>query len=174
MRTSLAVPYVDVRADDLAWRVGDDPERPALALLEVAVARRVRIVARILGSSHQVVLDAPDLRCVETVACGAGDALPRRAVTDLAAGRYRFGARVRRHDEAQYRCAVAHVARLGDRGDAIVAAFGSAPDALTAVVVDGRPDAGLVAWRSWHTYPQTREVVVTRGEVVLGRRGGGP
>jgi hypothetical protein len=86
MLTTLQTAYTDTRAGDLAWCLGKD-ELPALAVLDrelpgtAAVAAApaapgVRVQLRLLGASHQVILDSPRGRCSETVACMPGSSAP--------------------------------------------------------------------------------------------------
>jgi hypothetical protein len=56
------------------------------------------------------------------------------------------------------------VERLSGRTDAVVAHFPGDPHAVTALALDLSGDgagAGPITWRTWHTYPQTGEIVAT-------------
>ncbi|MER6938100.1 DUF2617 family protein, partial [Nocardioides sp. NPDC000441] len=52
------------------------------------------------------------------------------------------------------------VERLSGRTDAVVAHFPGDPHAVTALALE-RSDAGQIVWNTWHTYPQTGEIVAT-------------
>jgi hypothetical protein len=151
----IETPYADTTAGDLTFALGL-PEQPALHVLEIPAAG---LRLRLLGASHQIVLAD---RCIETVACLPGHRpdLPR-AVQD---GGYRFAASVHHLDRAGLARAVA---RLRDRlaGDpyALVGVFPGDRDAVTAL--RARVRAGSAGWRTWHAYPQTGELVLTRTEV---------
>lgn len=70
MLTTLNTSYTDTRAADLAWALGREP-LPALATLDLELAGS-RLQLRLLGASHQVLLEEERGRCSETVACIAG------------------------------------------------------------------------------------------------------
>ena len=155
MLISIDAPYADTTAGDLSFALGL-PEQPALHVLEIPAAG---LQLRLLGASHQVVLAG---RCTETVACLPGR--PPSLPAALDADGYRFTAAVRRVDRAAMTAAVAGLReRLTGDPYALVGVFPGSPDAVTALhaeVGDGR-----VGWRTWHAYPQTGELVVTRTEV---------
>lgn len=73
MLVTLDVPYVDTAATDLSFALGLD-EQPALHVLDLgeAAGPGTRLQMRLLGASHQVLLDTPDGRISETVACLPG------------------------------------------------------------------------------------------------------
>jgi hypothetical protein len=151
---NLDTPYADTTAADLTFALGL-PVRPALSVLDLPAAG---LQLRLLGASHQAVLAG---RCVETVAClpGRPPSLPS-AVDDPAAG-YRFAAEVRRLDRAAL---AALRESLADDPFALIGVFPGSPDAVTGLRADVGP-GGITGWRTWHAYPQTGELVVTRTEV---------
>ncbi|HEU5108011.1 MAG TPA: DUF2617 family protein [Micromonosporaceae bacterium] len=156
MLVSIDTPYADTTAGDLSFALGL-PEQPALHVLEIPAAG---LRLRLLGASHQVVLAD---RCVETVAClpGRPPSLPA-AVED---GAYRFAAAVHRLDPASMSQLVARLReRLADDPHALVGMFPGDRDAVTALRARAVP--GTTRWRTWHAYPQTGELVVTRTEVI--------
>ncbi|MGK5557944.1 DUF2617 family protein, partial [Actinomadura kijaniata] len=62
---------------------------------------------------------------------------------------------------------------LNGRDDALVGVFPGSPHAVTALAVDpaapaSGPDA--LGWRTWHTYPQTQEIVMTVSRMAPSRR----
>lgn len=186
MLTVLDTPYQDARADGLSFALGLPP-LDALAVLPVERGG-LTVQLRLLGASHQVIAGPLS----ETVACLPGDGaepLPGSAATTLPGWSYAFTATTAVHaDDAAFGRAVdAICARLADRGDALTGAFPGSRYAVTALALDGadaaggaRPDgasgggAGAenpeqragIGWRTWHAYPQTREIVMTRSRLV--------
>ncbi|SCE86058.1 DUF2617 family protein [Micromonospora mirobrigensis] len=161
MLVTLHAPYVDTSAADLSLTLGG-PERPALHVRELTLPGGPTLRLRLLGASHQVVCG--DL--TETVAClpGRPPALPT-ALHDEATG-YRFTAVVLRPPGDGLRARVAAL-RADLAGDpyALVGVFPGDPDAVTALAVRPRMPDGSVAWRTWHAYPQTNELVLTETAV---------
>ncbi|WP_433315505.1 DUF2617 family protein [Micromonospora chersina] len=163
MLVALDAPYVDTRAADLSLALGG-PERPALHVREVTLPGGLRLRLRLLGASHQVICG--DL--TETVAClpGRPPHLPD-ALHDETAG-YRFTATVLRPAGDGLRTRVAALrAELVDDPYALVGVFPGDEDAVTALAVRPAPPGGSVAWRTWHAYPQTNELVLTETVVEL-------
>ncbi|WP_027660555.1 DUF2617 family protein [Salinispora fenicalii] len=161
MLVTLVAPYVDTCAADLSLTLGG-ALRPALHVLQVDLPGAVQVRLRLLGASHQVVLRAPGATLTETVACLPGHRpdLPDR-VHDESTG-YRFTATVLRTGDEGLRERVAALrADLADDPYALVGVFPGDADAVTALAV--RPDlsGGALGWRTWHAYPQTRELVLT-------------
>ncbi|KAB2365601.1 MULTISPECIES: DUF2617 family protein [Actinomadura] len=180
MRTVLDTPYRDARADGLSFALGLPP-LDALAVLPVERGG-LTVQLRLLGASHQVIAGPLS----ETVAClpeDGGEPLPGSAATTLPGWSYDFTATTAVHaDDAAFARAVDAVcARLADRGDALTGAFPGSRHAVTALALehagpDGaaaggtgaehpEPRAGI-GWRTWHAYPQTREIVMTRSRLV--------
>ncbi|MFD0785789.1 DUF2617 family protein, partial [Micromonospora azadirachtae] len=58
-------------------------------------------------------------------------------------------------------------AELADDRLALVGVFPGDPDAVTALAVRSGSPGGEVAWRTWHAYPQTNELVLTETVVAL-------
>ncbi|MEU2660908.1 DUF2617 family protein [Micromonospora sp. NBC_01740] len=167
MLVTLDAPYVDTSAADLSLAL-DDVERPALHVLDLDLPDGVRLRLRLLGASHQVVLHAPGAALTETVAClpGRPPELPG-AVRDEASG-YHFTATVLRPAGAGLSEQVAALrADLADDPYALVGVFPGDVDAVTALAVRPDPPAGTLAWRTWHAYPQTNELVLTETVVAL-------
>ncbi|MFE9956148.1 DUF2617 family protein [Micromonospora sp. NPDC005299] len=163
MLVALEAPYVDTRAADLSLALGG-PEHPALHVRELTLPGGLRLRLRLLGASHQVVCG--DL--TETVAClpGLPPHLPD-ALHDETAG-YRFTATVLRPAGDGLRTRVAALrADLADDPYALVGVFPGDEDAVTALAVRPEPPDGSVAWRTWHAYPQTNELVLTETVVQL-------
>ena len=125
---------------------------------------RLELRLRLLGASHQVICG--DL--TETVACLPGHPphLPD-ALHDETAG-YRFTATVLRPAGDGLRTRVAALrAELAGDPYALVGVFPGDEDAVTALAVRPAPPDGSVAWRTWHAYPQTNELVLTETVVEL-------
>ncbi|TYK49210.1 DUF2617 family protein [Actinomadura decatromicini] len=186
MRATLDAPYADARADALSFALGLPP-LDALAVLAVEHAG-LTVELRLLGASHQVIAGPLS----ETVAClpGGADPLPGRASTDLPGWAYDFAATTAAHSDATAfgRAVEAVCARLDGRGDALTGDFPGSRHAVTALALEHAPvrsagaakparDRALdpaveetgIGWRTWHAYPQTREIVMTRSRLVRQR-----
>ncbi|NBE82469.1 DUF2617 family protein [Micromonospora rubida] len=161
MLVTLDAPYVDTSAADLSLALGD-AERPALHVLDLDLPAGVRLRLRLLGASHQVVLRAAGVELTETVACLPGHP-PELPATRLdEANGYRFTATVLRPAGTELSDRVAALrAELANDPYALVGVFPGDADAVTALAVRPAPPHGTVAWRTWHAYPQTNELVLT-------------
>ncbi|TDC74288.1 DUF2617 family protein [Streptomyces hainanensis] len=155
----LDTPYLDTSADQLSFSL-DDPAQPALAIALVELDG-VGVELRLLGASHQVF--AGPVR--ETLAClpgRPGGGPPPSVNRRLDGWSYRFTSRVEHCAPAELSRRVATLrARLADRDGALCGVFPGSPDAVTALWARG-PAAGGVEWRTWHAYPQTDQLVITR------------
>ncbi|MFI6758334.1 DUF2617 family protein [Micromonospora sp. NPDC050417] len=179
MLVTLDTPYADTTAAELSLALGS-PELPALHVLDLAHPDRagVRLLLRLLGASHQVVLrcdgDAVTPTLVETVACLPGRRPELPAVLADPATGYRFTARVLRLDPAMMSARTAALRReLAEDPYALIGVFPGGPEAITALrlhrsgIPTGRPTGpGEIGWRTWHAYPQSGELVET--ETVVG------
>jgi uncharacterized protein DUF2617 len=166
MLAMLDTPYTDSRADDLSFALGLPP-LPALATLPLVCAGRA-VELRLLGASHQILADGLS----ETVAClpaGQGRPLPGRIGRTLPDGRsYDFTATTVTHDsDAAFGRAVAELREnLAGRAEALTGTFPGSPHAVTALALEPEAGAAAMGWRTWHAYPQTREIVMTRSRLV--------
>jgi hypothetical protein len=162
----LAVPFVDTSAAALRWHLDDRP-RTALAMRLVRLGD-ANVELRVLGASHQVIVRDGAASVGELVACGEdGAVLPAARCQELDAHTYALSTSVRRGTRATIHRAVERLVRAAALHDgAVVAAYPGDVDAVTAIAVDATP-SGL-RWRSWHAYPRTGELVITR--TVLERR----
>ncbi|MFI0411015.1 DUF2617 family protein [Actinomadura sp. 3N508] len=180
MRTTLDTPYADARADALSFALGLPP-LDALAVLTVERAG-LAVELRLLGASHQVIAGPLS----ETVAClpGAAEPLPGRASSDVPGWTYEFAATTAALSDTTAFCRAVEAvcARLADRGDALTGNFPGSPHAVTALALERttleravREQTALktpaseetgFGWRTWHAYPQTREIVMTRSRLV--------
>jgi hypothetical protein len=153
----LVVPYVDTRAAGLSWWLGEAPA-------PLAALRLDGLELRLLGASHQVVASAGGAEIAEVVACrpGAVGALPGTASRTVGDADYHFTSTTMSYEPAG-RARVAAGLRRRHAADerSLVGAFPGSPDALT--VLTARPLHGGWAWRTWHVYPGSSEVVRTAG-----------
>ncbi|MBD2896379.1 hypothetical protein amrb99_53270 [Actinomadura sp. RB99] len=193
MLTVLDTPYQDARADGLSYALGLPP-LDALAVLPVERGG-LTVQLRLLGASHQVIA-GPLSETVACLPGTDAEPLPGSAATTLPGWSYAFTATTAVHpDDAAFGRAVEGIcARLADRGDALTGAFPGSRYAVTALALDGaaldgaaldaldmRPDGAAagggtgaenteqragIGWRTWHAYPQTREIVMTRSRLV--------
>ena len=94
MLTTLKTSYTDTRAADLAWALGREP-LPALAMLDLELPG-AKLQLRLLGASHQVLLEEARGMCSETVACipGSSTPLPLGVAKRVGDWEYEFAARV--------------------------------------------------------------------------------
>ncbi|MGH3622958.1 MAG: DUF2617 family protein, partial [Sciscionella sp.] len=149
MRALLSTGYTDSSAADLSLAYGL-PALPALGTHRVELPA-AGVALRVLGASHQVVLDLGGQRWSETVAClpdGAGKLPEHDEVTgELLTGT--FGARCERLAAEELTRRVAAVRQRCDRDPhALVGAFPGAPEAITALLV--AEEGGGVRWWAWH------------------------
>ncbi|MEV6108171.1 DUF2617 family protein [Streptomyces sp. NPDC051940] len=160
---SLDTPYLDTDADQLCFSL-DLEERPALAEKSVTVGG-LGVTLRLLGASHQVF--AGPVR--ETVAClrGTVEGLPATYTRSLPGWTYDFSASTRRLPPEGFGAQVTRVLeRVAGAEHSLCGIFPGSPHAVTAVVVEavdrppGAKGAGLL-WRTWHTYPQSGQIVTT-------------
>ncbi|MFY1637948.1 DUF2617 family protein [Solwaraspora sp. WMMB335] len=176
MLVTLDTPYADTTAADLSFALGLT-EQPALHVLDLPLpemaapagrpgdSRPASLRLRLLGASHQAVLRTPVADWVETVACLPGRPRDLPPALDTGAG-YRFAARVHRLGSAALADRVASLRRrLTDHPRALIGVFAGGPDAVTAL--HARFGAGWVGWRTWHSYPQTAELVETETVVTV-------
>lgn len=160
MLIRLQAPFADVRASDLTLSIGLEP-LPALETLRTAIGAW-DVELRLLGCSHQAMVQAAGRSWSETVACRPGTAgeLPERRTERGPLGTYSFSARVEALDLEQG-AAIAREASADPHG--LVGLFGRPAGAFTALRLRAVP--GGVAWITWHAYPQSRELVVTESRL---------
>ncbi|MFD8192032.1 DUF2617 family protein [Streptomyces wuyuanensis] len=164
MLTTLKTSYTDTRAADLAWALGREP-LPALAELDLELGG-TKLQLRLLGASHQVLLEGEHGTCSETVACmpGRSTPLPLGVARRLGGWEYEFAARVETLSEGSFAGRAQELlALVADHPHGLAGTFPGSPHAFTAMVaqqVDGQ-----MRWRTWHAYPQEGQLVVTRTHV---------
>ncbi|MEZ0067912.1 hypothetical protein ABIA32_003928 [Streptacidiphilus sp. MAP12-20] len=161
MLTTLHTNYTDTRAGDLAWCLGSGL-LPALAVLDLKLGPNT-IQLRLLGASHQVVLDEGQEGCVETVAClpGRRTPLPARAAERVSGWEYEFAARIERLTTPEFEGRAGELlALVENHPHGLAGVFPGDPNAFTALLA-GCDEHGIL-WRTWHAYPQEGRLVCTR------------
>nr|WP_040521682.1 DUF2617 family protein [Gordonia araii] len=152
--------FVDTRAADLTLTLDAD-EQPALA------TRRGRlgpfdVELRLLGASHQLTVDRRASGLLrETLACLPGDRphLPSTWVRDD----YAFRAEVSVHDDESLSELVDRLRTPADAADSLhlIGSYPGRPLAVTAIRAGYDVASDALRWQTWHTYPQSSEVVYT-------------
>lgn len=166
MLRTLNTSYTDTRAADLAWALGREP-LPALATLDLELSG-AKMQLRLLGASHQVLLEEEHGTCSETVACipGSSTSLPLGVAKRLGDWEYEFAACVESLTPSQFAGRAQElIALVTDHPNGLAGVFPGSPHAFTAMLaqrVDGR-----VHWRTWHAYPQEGQLVATRTRVTV-------
>ncbi|GGL89980.1 hypothetical protein GCM10010129_37300 [Streptomyces fumigatiscleroticus] len=164
MLTTLNTAYTDTRAADLAWALGLEP-LPALATLDLEL-RDTHIQLRLLGASHQVLLEGDLGSCSETVACIAGSStpLPLGVAKRMGDREYEFAARVEVLSPNSFAGRAQELlALVADHPHGLAGLFPGSPHAFTALLAQHQD--GQVQWRTWHAYPQDGQLVTTRTRV---------
>ncbi|MEU3710539.1 DUF2617 family protein [Streptomyces catenulae] len=164
MLTTLTTAYTDTRASDLAWALGREP-LPALAVLDLQLAG-AQVQLRLLGASHQVLLEEERGTCSETVACmpGSSTPLPLGVAKRLGEWEYEFAAHVETLSRGSFAGRAQELlALVSDHPHGLAGTFPGSPHAFTAMLAQRR--GGEVCWRTWHSYPQEGCLVATRTRV---------
>ncbi|MET8896663.1 DUF2617 family protein [Streptomyces albogriseolus] len=164
MLTTLNTAYSDTRATDLAWALGREP-LPALATLDLEL-QGARVQLRLLGASHQVLLEEDRGLCSETVACipGSSTPLPLGVAKRVGDWEYEFAARVEVLPPGAFAGRAQELlALVSDHPQGLAGVFPGSPHAFTAMLA--RRDEGQFHWRTWHAYPQDGQLVATRTRV---------
>lgn len=167
MLIELELPFVDVRAADLALAL-DAPHQDAISVLQFETAEH-RAELRLLGCSHQAIICAERYQLSELVACSPGQTgpLPAHATDSRAGRRYEFRASIRTLAPGEYaRRAASVMAAISAHDDGLVGTFPQPDGAFTALRFTERRPAAGIKWETWHAYPQTREIVFTSSEVL--------
>ncbi|MFE6461854.1 DUF2617 family protein [Streptomyces cinereoruber] len=164
MLTTLKTSYTDTRAADLAWALGREP-LPALAVLDLELSG-AKIQLRLLGASHQVLLEEEGRTCSETVACmpGSSTPLPLGVSKRVGGWDYEFAARVETLSDGSFAVRAQELlALVADHPNGLAGTFPGSPHAFTAMLAQRHE--GQVRWRTWHAYPQEGRLVVTRTRI---------
>ncbi len=166
MLTTLETAYTDTRAGDLAWCLGKEA-LPALAVHGVRIADgrgpRAEVELRLLGASHQVLVDAGQGDCSETVAClpGSQAPLPFGVARRVGGWDYEFTARIETLSERSFAGRAQELlALVAEHPHGLAGTFPGDPHAFTAMLVQSSQDS--LRWRTWHAYPQEGRLVTTR------------
>ncbi|MFD8010660.1 MULTISPECIES: DUF2617 family protein [unclassified Streptomyces] len=164
MLTTLKTSYTDTRAADLAWALGREP-LPALAVLDLELSG-AKLQLRLLGASHQVLLEEEGRSCSETVACmpGSSTPLPLGVSKRIGEWEYEFAARVETLTQGSFAGRAQELlALVADHPHGLAGTFPGSPHAFTAMLAQRHE--GQVRWRTWHAYPQEGQLVVTRTRI---------
>jgi hypothetical protein len=164
MLTTLKTSYTDTCAADLAWTLGREP-LPALATLDLELDGS-KLQLRLLGASHQVLLEEARGSCSETVACipGSSTPLPLGVAKRVGEWEYEFAARVELLSPSQFAARAQELlALVADHPGGLAGVFPGSPHAFTALLAHRHE--GQVHWRTWHAYPQDGQLVATRTKV---------
>ncbi|KAB1143247.1 DUF2617 family protein [Streptomyces luteolifulvus] len=164
MLTTLNTSYTDTRAADLAWALGREP-LPALATLDLELAG-TKLQLRLLGASHQVLLQEEGGVRSETVACISGSSapLPLGVTKRVGDWEYEFAARVEVLSPGSFADRAQELlALVSDHPNGLAGVFPGSPHAFTALLAQHHE--GQVHWRTWHAYPQDGQLVATRTRV---------
>ncbi|MFI9119446.1 DUF2617 family protein [Streptomyces bikiniensis] len=164
MLTTLKTSYTDTRAADLAWALGREP-LPALAVLDLELSG-AKLQLRLLGASHQVLLEEEGRTCSETVACmpGSSTPLPLGVSKHVGGWEYEFAARVETLSDGSFAGRAQELlALVADHPHGLAGTFPGSPHAFTAMLAQRHE--GQVRWRTWHAYPQEGQLVVTRTRI---------
>lgn len=164
MLTTLKTTYSDSCADDLAWCLGREP-LPALAVMDLQLDSYT-VQLRLLGASHQVIVEGRNGSCSEAVACipGSRAPLPLGVAKRVGDWDYEFAARVETLSEGAFAGRAQELlALVADHPHGLAGTFPGSPYAFTAMLAQ-RQD-GRIGWRTWHAYPQEGRLVVTRTQV---------
>lgn len=166
MLTTLKTAYSDTRAGDLSWALGREP-LTSLATLDLELSG-THVQLRLLGASHQVLVDENGGICSETVACmpGSNSPLPFKATRQLGDWDYDFAARVETLSSGSFAGRAQElIALVTDHPHGLVGTFPGSPHAFTALLAQRA--SGQVSWRTWHSYPQEGQLVATRTRVAV-------
>lgn len=166
MLTTLKTAYSDTRAGDLSWTLGREP-LPALATRELELGGAV-VQLRLLGASHQVLVNEDGAVCSETVACmpGSSSPLPTGVFKRLEFWDYEFATRVETLSTGSFAGRAQELlALVADHPNGLAGNFPGSPHAFTALLV--QRSEGQVSWRTWHSYPQEGRLVATRTRIAV-------
>ena len=146
--TEIHTPYVDTRAADLRFSLNH-------ARLEPLVEQQFgEVTVAILGASHQVIVGD----FIETVAYLPEE--PTRLPTTVLRTGYELATSTSKLSPDELHSTVEELEfRMHDQS--LFARFPGHPDAVTAITVDVAHGPRL-AWRTWHCYPTTGEIVCTK------------
>lgn len=172
MISTITAPFVDTSARDLVLSL-TEPSLPAVAVRSAELDGAL-VELRLLTASHQVVVRRDGDELIETLACLPTGAqhLPEQYEAHCAIGDYATTICIQELPSAELAGTVEQLLLQHAADDRyVIGRFPGHPLATTGVgLVDAEP--GMIAWRSWHAYPQEQRLVLTSS--VLGLSTGTP
>lgn len=163
----LPVAYADTGAAQLGFSLDAALQEPLAR--EDGKIDGITVSVRLLGASHQVVVDDGARRICETVAClpDVTSALPE----NFQESGYVFSSRIEKVTEHQLAALVEQLGvrvteQIASGNPSVMGVFPGDPHAVTAIVSDS--SAEEISWHTWHTYPQAGEVVITTSVINRG------
>lgn len=167
MIVDLDVPFVDARARDLHLVV-DAPQLPVLASIEIAdLVPGGHLSLRLLGASHQAIVNTPAGNYAETVACvgESADPIPPQLATVVGSARFDFHSQILQltAEELKQRCEDMRQQANDNRGTTLIGRFPGHPDAMTFLSADA--SGAAASWSTAHCYPEDGRCVLTQTTV---------
>ncbi|WP_238421816.1 DUF2617 family protein [Gordonia sp. 'Campus'] len=163
----LAVAYADTSAAQLGFSLSAPLQEPLAQ--EDAEIDGITVSVRLLGASHQVLVEDGAQRILETVAClpDVTSALPE----SFQESGYYFSSRVESITPDQLAALIEQLTvrvseQMATGHPCVMGRFPGEPQAVTAIVSESSED--MISWHTWHTYPQAGEVVVTSSRIDRG------
>lgn len=165
MIISLDVPFADSCVADLRF-LTQAPALPVLDALEYPhPVPGGHLTLRLLGASHQAVVETPDGFYAETVACmpGQGSPVPETTTTTVGRWSFRFASQVRSLDAGEFsaRCAELRERARQWENTIMVGEFPGHPDAMTFLDASSRLPGYGRGWSTVHCYPEESKMVLT-------------
>lgn len=163
----LAVAYADTSASQLGFSLSAPLQEPLAQ--EDREIDGITVSVRLLGASHQVLVEDGVQRICETVAClpEVTSALPE----SFQESGYYFSSRVEHVNPDQLAALVEQLSvrvteQLATGHPCVMGRFPGEPHAVTAIVSESTDDS--ISWHTWHTYPKAAEVVITSSRIDRG------
>lgn len=165
MIVNLEVPFTDSCVADLRF-LTRAPALPVLDALEFPhPVPGGHLTLRLLGASHQAVVETPDGFYYETVACmpGQGEPVPESATTTVGPWRFRFASQIRTLEPGEFsvRCAELRRRAAEWENTIMVGEFPGHPDALTFLDASSQLPGFGRGWSTVHCYPEESKMVLT-------------
>lgn len=170
MIIDLEVPFTDSSVADLRFL----PAAPVLPVLDALEYPHPvpggHLTLRLLGASHQAVVETPDGFYAETVACmpGQGRPVPETVTTTVGPWSFRFSSQVRVLDAGEFSSRCAELRRRAREWEntIMVGEFPGHPDALTFLDASSRLPGYGRGWSTVHCYPEESKMVLTHTTTV--------
>ncbi|MBD0861602.1 DUF2617 family protein [Gordonia sp. zg691] len=170
---TLAVTYADTSAAQLGFSLSAPLQEPLAQ--EDGEIDGISVSVRLLGASHQVLVEDGSQRICETVAClpEVTSALPQ----SFQESGYYFRSRIEQATPDQFAALVEQLAarvteQMATGHPSVMGRFPGEPLAVTVIVTESSDNT--VTWHTWHTYPQAGEVVITSSRIDRGPIDRGP